>query len=103
MFGRDTASIDAGCYDLSLVFVHPTSRACGCLSVDMTRLYKVNDDLDVVGFLLELLVHCPPVRDALMTALVTNRSLYLFKLMRFVKRCAGQSGFSKASGTFKNA
>lgn len=101
MFGRDAAGAETASYDLSLVFAHPKS-SCGCMPVDMKRFYKLNEEEDVVGLLLELIVHCPPVHDVLMTAFEGNKSEYLRKLLHFVKRCSGQAGF-KTGGGFKNA
>ena len=84
-------------YALSMIFVHPTD-GFGSKPVDLSKYLNVCGS--VTGLLLEMLVHCACVHEAVVRVFERSKDAFLRGLLSFVKCCAGQSRVK--NGLFKN-
>ena len=76
-------------WQYSLVFIHPND-SYGCTPVNLNQFYSVEQE-QMCGALLHLLIHSPPIHDAVLQTLDSKAPPYVKKLLGYVRYCAGQS------------
>ena len=83
--------------EMSMVFVHPADNF-GSKPVELSKYFNLCEL--TTGLLLEMLVHCSCVHEAVVRALERCKNAFLMGLLTFVKHCAGQA--RGKNGAFKN-